>query len=169
MDMIGMTRFMLCICLAAGLFSSTAGWGLVIWLILSAFVAITENGIPDSRRKRFIVMSSSVGSWRISTRQRTCFSSSAWYGSNDHGRSWHNGAKDTSENAKLYGYNFDEQWDFAEKLDPDIVFVTGFNEWVAQRLTFRENEPFGFCDNCDEEYSRDFEPSAGVLGDNYYM
>ena len=98
-----------------------------------------------------------------------CFSSSAWYGSNDHGRSWHNGAKDASENAVLYGYNFDEQWDFAQKLDPDIVFVTGFNEWVAQRLTFRENEPFGFCDNCDEEYSRDFEPSAGVLGDNYYM
>ncbi len=78
-----------------------------------------------------------------------CFSSSAWYGSNDHGRSWHNGAKDTSENASLYGYNFDEQWSLARKLNPDIVFVTGFNEWVAQRLTFRENEPFGFCDNCD--------------------
>lgn len=100
----------------------------------------------------------------------TCrFSGSAWYDGNDHGRSWHNGKKDTAENAVLYGYNFAEQWEFALKLDPDIVFVTGFNEWVAQRLQFVDDEPVGFCDNCDTEYSRDLEPSAGVLGDNYYM
>ncbi len=100
----------------------------------------------------------------------TCrFSASAWYGGNDHGRSWHNGKKDTGEGAVLQGYNFAEQWDFAIKLDPDIVFVTGFNEWVAQRLVFADNEPIGFCDNCTVEYSRDVEPSAGILGDNYYM
>ena len=46
-------------------------------LILSALVAMTENGIPELRRKRFIVISSSVGSCRISTRHSTCFSSSA--------------------------------------------------------------------------------------------
>lgn len=98
------------------------------------------------------------------------FSSTALYGNgNDHGRSWHKGAKDTGENAVLYGYNFAEQWEYAIKLNPDIIFVTGFNEWVAQRLQFKENEPIGFCDNCTPEYSRDFEPSAGVLGDNYYM
>lgn len=100
----------------------------------------------------------------------TCrFSGSAWYGGKDHGRSWHNGKKDTSENAVLYGYNFAEQWNFALKLDPDIIFITGFNEWVAQRLRFVDNEPIGFCDNCNTEYSRDLEPSAGILGDNYYM
>ena len=100
----------------------------------------------------------------------TCrFSASAWYGGNDHGRSWHNGKKDTSENAVQYGYNFAEQWNFALKLDPDIVFVTGFNEWIAMRLVFADDEPIGFCDNCDTEYSRDVEPSAGILGDNYYM
>ncbi len=100
----------------------------------------------------------------------TCrFSASAWYGGSDHGRSWHNGKKDTGEGAVLQGYNFAEQWDFAIKLDPDIVFVTGFNEWVAQRLVFADDEPIGFCDNCTVEYSRDVEPSAGILGDNYYM
>lgn len=98
-----------------------------------------------------------------------CFSSSAWYGANDHGRSWHNGKKDTSPNAILHGYNFEEQWEYAIRLDPDIVFVTGFNEWVAQRLTLRDGEPFGFCDNCNPEYSRDIEPQAGILGDNYFM
>ena len=100
----------------------------------------------------------------------TCrFSASAWYGGNDHGRSWHCGKKDPAENAALYGYNFAEQWEFALKLDPDIIFVTGFNEWVAQRLNFADDEPIGFCDNCNTEYSRDLEPSAGILGDNYYM
>ena len=100
----------------------------------------------------------------------TCrFSASAWYGGNDHGRSWHNGKKDTSEGAVLQGYNFAEQWEFAIKLDPDIVFVTGFNEWVAQRLQFVDDEPIGFCDNCTAEYSRDIEPAANELGDNYYM
>lgn len=99
-----------------------------------------------------------------------CFSSTALYNNgSDHGRSWHKGSRDTSENAVLYGYNFAEQWEYAIRLDPDIIFVTGFNEWVAQRLQFKDNEPVGFCDNCTEEYSRDFEPSAGILGDNYYM
>ena len=96
------------------------------------------------------------------------FSASAWYGRKDHGRSWHLGRKDTREDAALYGYNFAEQWEFAIKLDPDIVFVTGFNEWTAMRLN-ENGEPIVFVDNCNEEYSRDFEPSAGRLGDNYYM
>ncbi len=100
----------------------------------------------------------------------TCrFSASAWYGGNDHGRSWHNGKKDTDEDAVLRGYNFAEQWEFALKLDPDIIFITGFNEWAAQRLRIADDEPIGFVDNCDTEYSRDLEPSAGILGDNYYM
>ncbi len=97
------------------------------------------------------------------------FSASAWYGGNDHGRSWHGGAKDTSPGAMLYGHNIAEQWAFARRLDPDIVFVTGFNEWIAQRLQSFENEPISFCDNCNEEYSRDIEPAAGQLADSYYM
>ena len=96
------------------------------------------------------------------------FSASAWYGRKDHGRSWHNGRKDTREGAILKGYNFAEQWDYAIKLNPDIVFVTGFNEWTAMRLN-EPGEPIAFIDNCNEEYSRDVEPSAGQLGDNYYM
>ena len=96
------------------------------------------------------------------------FSASAWYGRNDHGRSWHNGRKDTGTDAVQKGYNFAEQWDYAIKLDPDIVFVTGFNEWTAMRLN-EPGEPIAFIDNCNEEYSRDLEPSAGQLGDNYYM
>lgn len=98
-----------------------------------------------------------------------CFSKTAWYGENDRTRSWHDGANDTSENAMLYGYNFAEQWDFAIKMNPDIIFITGFNEWVAQRQPTEEGKPIVFVDCADENASRDVEPSAGALGDNYYL
>ena len=98
-----------------------------------------------------------------------CFSKTAWYGANDRTRSWHDGENDTSENAMLYGYNFTEQWEFAIKMNPDIIFITGFNEWVAQRQSPEEGKPIIFVDCADENSSRDVEPSAGVLGDNYYL
>ena len=100
----------------------------------------------------------------------TCaFSKTAGYGANDRTRSWHNGENDSSENAMLYGHNFAEQWEFAIKMNPDIIFVTGFNEWVAQRQSPEENYPIVFVDCADENASRDVEPSAGILGDNYYL
>ncbi len=100
----------------------------------------------------------------------TCtFSKTSWYGENDRTRSWHYGANDTSENAMLYGYNFAEQWEFAIKMNPDIIFITGFNEWIAQRQAPEANYPIIFVDCADENGSRDVEPSAGVLGDNYYL
>lgn len=97
------------------------------------------------------------------------FSGTEWYGRNDNTRSFHNGKNDKSENAMLYGYNAAEQWEFAIKLDPDMVFITGFNEWIAQRLEPVEGEPIVFCDSCSDNTSRDTEPSAGLLGDNYYL
>ena len=98
-----------------------------------------------------------------------CFSKTAWYGGNDRTRSWHDGKNDTSKNALLYGYNSAEQWEFAIKMNPDIVFVTGFNEWVAQRQSVEEKSPVIFVDCADENCSRDVEPSAGIMKDNYYL
>lgn len=100
----------------------------------------------------------------------TCaFSKTTWYGANDRTRSWHDGENDSSENALLYGYNFAEQWEFAIKMNPDIIFITGFNEWVAQRQTPEEDYPIIFIDCADENTSRDVEPSAGISGDSYYL
>jgi len=100
----------------------------------------------------------------------TCrFSATAWYGANDRGRAWHDGANDTAENAAAYGTNFAEQWEFAMAYDPDMVFVTGFNEWVAQRQPAAEGEPVVFVDCADMVNSRDVEPMNGPLGDNFYM
>ena len=75
--------------------------------------------------------------------------------------------KDTKD-AYLYGLNFQQQWDYALEVDPDFVFVTGFNEWVAQRNKEWVGTQNAFSDNFTDQYSRDIEPSKGVLKDHYY-
>ena len=86
------------------------------------------------------------------------------------GRSFHGNAFDTRPGAEAYGYNFAEQWENALKADPNFVFVTGWNEWIAGR--FNEfsgyNAPVIFVDEFDQEHSRDIEPMHGGHGDNYY-
>ncbi len=100
----------------------------------------------------------------------TCvMSASAWYGANDRTRSWHGRSNDTSPDAVLKGYNFAEQWEWAIGVDPEMIFVTGWNEWVAQRQPATSKYPIYFVDCCDPNTSRDAEPMEGLFGDNYYM
>ena len=106
----------------------------------------------------------------IAQHNATCtFSYTAWYGFQDRTRSYHKGGNDTAEDAYLYGYNFAEQWRYAIKQDPEMVFVTGWNEWVAQRQPARMAQPIVFVDCADYNTSRDAEPMRGYFGDNYYM
>ncbi len=92
-------------------------------------------------------------------------------GQNVIGRTWTSQGYDTRENALLYGACFAEQWENALEVDPEIVFVTAWNEWVAMRIS---NWPAAsgynncFVDQYNAEYSRDTEPSTGVLKDHYY-
>jgi len=72
------------------------------------------------------------------------------------------------ENSLLYGLNFQQQWDYAISQDPEIIFVTGFNEWIAGRFENWMETENAFPDQFSPEYSRDIEPSAGVLKDHYY-
>lgn len=77
---------------------------------------------------------------------------------------------------------FREQFHHARRLDPEIIFVTGWNEWVAQRFLYGSS-PEGsksflgnrlkpgqtyFVDQYDQEFSRDIEPMRGGHGDRYY-
>jgi hypothetical protein len=92
------------------------------------------------------------------------------------GRSWHDGKKDPRPNAVNLGLNFDEQWRHALEVDPQFIFVTGWNEWVAGRYNewskYKESDcyyPGGlFVDEYTQEYSRDCEPMRGGHTDNYY-
>lgn len=71
-------------------------------------------------------------------------------------------------NTSLYGRNFQQQWDYAHEIDPEIVFVTGWNEWTMGRHENWSGVVNAFPDQFNDEYSRDVEPSKGELKDYYY-
>jgi hypothetical protein len=92
-----------------------------------------------------------------------------------------------------HGMHFQEQWDRAHEVDPEFVFVTGWNEWTAGAQVMKEpiipnllkwdfypgahlgraGKPIKlgdkyFIDQYNQEYSRDIEPMVGGHTDNYY-
>lgn len=100
-------------------------------------------------------------------------SDTPFYGyGNNWGRGYHEGAPgaqgDLPEDI-LRGANVAEQWEFALAEDPRIVFVTGWNEWVAMRLAGTPDRPVLFVDQATLNFSRDIEPMKGGYNDNYYM
>ena len=74
----------------------------------------------------------------------------------------------------LYGWNFQEQWDRAFEIDPELVFITGWNEYIAGQWLPEHGwtgDPFSFVDQFDWKRSRDIEPNKGWgdKGDVYYL
>ena len=87
-----------------------------------------------------------------------------WYGRNDHEK-WR------------MDLNFQAQWNTVLDMTPEqrakdarFVFLTGWNEWVAEKLRGGENDYFT-CDTYNPEYSRDIEPSRsnGMKDYAYFM
>ena len=101
----------------------------------------------------------------------------AMNGQNVMGRSYTSDYPDRYEkegpSASLWGYQFAEQFNYALEVDPQVLFVTGWNEWHA----WRQPDPWGganskvnnaLVDQFDNEFSRDLEPTKGELKDHYY-
>ena len=95
------------------------------------------------------------------------------------GRGWvssdplDNGA---DEENVLKGTNFQFQWDnvFNSEEEVNMVVVTGWNEWIAQKQSTLQNTYHTelravFVDSFNMPYSRDAEMMAGGYGDNYYL
>lgn len=123
-------------------------------------------GMTDRKEGRVEEMS--VGVAQNSSPDIVC---TAMNGTNIFGRSYTHKdgfAHYEEENSSLYGYNFAEQWEYALEVDPKIVFVTGWNEWIAGRYDEWGGVKNAFPDEYNDEYSRDIEPSKGPLKDHYY-
>ncbi|MCQ2429966.1 MAG: hypothetical protein MJ192_06525 [Clostridia bacterium] len=85
------------------------------------------------------------------------------------GRTWTTRGYDSRENALYYGACLAQQWENAIAVDPQIVFVTGWNEWVAMKIDYwAAGYNNVFVDQYNDEFSRDCEPSAGKMRDYYY-
>ena len=73
-----------------------------------------------------------------------------------------------------YGYNVQEQWERALDIGPDIVFVTGWNEWIMGQfhepwLSDNDSTQLAMVDQYDREHSRDIEPDRDGYLDTYYL
>lgn len=114
------------------------------------------------------------------------------------GRSFHHFAQPEADKYDLtpltdHGMHFQEQWNWAIEVDPEFIFVTGWNEWTAGAQEMREpvipnllkwdfypgahlgraGKPIKlgdkyFIDQYNQEFSRDIEPMVGGHTDNYY-
>jgi hypothetical protein len=103
------------------------------------------------------------------------------------GRSYHNSTQPAHDAYGLSGTEnqglcFAEQWSRLNQIDPELLFITGWNEWVAQRQVFvgtgdpvtdfigdpLEPGDTWFIDTYNQEYSRDIEPMKNGHTDNYY-
>jgi len=79
------------------------------------------------------------------------------------------------------GLFFKEQWQRAHEVDPEVVMITGWNEWIAMRMIEGQDVNAGsflgepiqngdtyFVDAYNQEYNRDIEPMKGGHTDNRY-
>lgn len=76
--------------------------------------------------------------------------------------------EDYRDIGKRMAYFFREQAALALDAAPKFVMIDGWNEWIAARNETYNGFKNAFVDCYDDENSRDFEPSAGALKDDYY-
>ncbi|RED98347.1 glycoside hydrolase family 71/99 protein [Marinoscillum furvescens] len=100
------------------------------------------------------------------------------------GKSFNNGEQPEVDKYYMTGYTdqglyFAEQWERALEVDPQVIMITQWNEWVAQRFInddkrkqyggrpIKEGDTF-FVDAFTQEFNRDIAPMKGGHSDNYY-
>lgn len=65
------------------------------------------------------------------------------------------------------GTFFQSQWNTVLEQEPDIVFVDGWNEWIALKSLW--DGEYMLCDAASMEYSRDIEMMKGGYNDAFYI
>lgn len=97
------------------------------------------------------------------------FSNSIKDSSLNWGRGYNFETKKNESDKAEQGQNFQYQWNsvIERKDDINTVFVTGWNEWIAQKLIIGGD--VWFVDCATEEFSRDIEPMKGGYEDAFYL
>lgn len=138
-------------------------------------VANLENGFPWMSWEKGYTQYNHSGMMSVSVAQHTsgAFSDPVFLSDRTlcRGRGWSPVDGKNDESRVLSGANFQAQWQNAINAKPAVnnVFVTGWNEWVAQKQNNQNRSTSYFVDLYNMEFSRDVEMMKGGYGDNYYM
>jgi hypothetical protein len=83
------------------------------------------------------------------------------------GRGWNVTTKKNVAEDVEKGTLFQSEWDNAISVDPPIISVGGWNEWIAYKQLY--DGEYMLCDAADMEYSRDIEPMKGGYQDAFFL
>lgn len=83
------------------------------------------------------------------------------------GRGWNPATRKNMEEDVDKGAFFQAQWDHAITVDPPMISVGGWNEWIAYKQPY--DGEYMLCDAVNKEYSRDIEPMVGGYQDAFYL
>ncbi len=95
-----------------------------------------------------------------------------YYYNSNWGRGYSQTEKKNDYTRALQNTNFEEQWQTVADKNVNLVFVTGWNEWIAQRQSTDPvlDDPYGhYIDTFNMEFSRDIEMMNGGYLDNCYL
>ncbi len=83
------------------------------------------------------------------------------------GRGWDPDSKTNIAEGIDRGTFFQRQWNNALSVNPDMISVGGWNEWIAYKQPYAGE--YVLVDAVNKEYSRDIEPMRGGYEDAFYI
>lgn len=126
-----------------------------------------ENGFPWVEWKFPQPLHGGVMSVTVASHPKVPMSRSITSGWINWGRGWDPDKQKNIAADVDKGTFFQRQWDNAIKIDPDTIFVGGWNEWIAYKQPY--GDEYMLCDAANREYSRDVEPMKDGYEDAFYL
>ncbi|RYY54527.1 MAG: hypothetical protein EOO09_14000 [Chitinophagaceae bacterium] len=126
-----------------------------------------QNGFPWVEWSFPQPLHGSVMSVSVASHPKVPMSRSITSGWVNWGRGWDPDKKENIAADVDKGAFFQRQWDNAIRVDPDTVFVGGWNEWIAYKQPY--GDEYMLCDAANREYSRDVEPMRDGYEDAFYV
>ncbi|RYY62554.1 MAG: hypothetical protein EOO05_02365 [Chitinophagaceae bacterium] len=126
-----------------------------------------ETGFPWVEWKYPQPLHGGVMSVTVASHPKVPMSRSITSGWVNWGRGWDPVTKKNIAEDVDKGTFFQKQWDHAIAMNPDTVFVGGWNEWIAYKQPY--GDEYMLCDAANREYSRDVEPMKGGYEDAFYL
>lgn len=134
------------------------------WMWLENFPQVLRNK-DASGRPEFVVVGVGINQSTIYGLSQTGVFSDQYNKGRGYSEAF---GEDYRDIGKRKAYFFREQAALALEAAPKFLMIDGWNEWTAIRNNDYNGFKNSFVDLYDDENSRDFEPSAGVLKDDYY-